>query len=76
MGKLTTKVDFPIDELDMSEFVVSEQKEKPLYTLYAVAQHAGTLYNGHYRAVCRNRKDDKWYCYNDDQVLQVENKLK
>jgi hypothetical protein len=37
MGKLTTKVDFPIDELDMSEFVVSEQKEKPLYTLYAVA---------------------------------------
>lgn len=69
--KLLNKVEFPIEELDLSEFVVSSQKSEPHYTLFAVVQHQGKLSSGHYTASCKNRKNMEWYLYNDDLVFNV-----
>jgi hypothetical protein len=35
-GKIRTPVRFPIVDLDLSRFVSSEQKTKPLYDLFAI----------------------------------------
>ncbi len=32
----------------------------PLYDLYAVSQHSGSIAGGHYVAVCKNAKNGKW----------------
>jgi ubiquitin carboxyl-terminal hydrolase 4/11 len=42
-AKQNTLVDFPIEGLDMSEFVVSKDKppHRPIYDLFAVSNHYG-----------------------------------
>jgi len=67
--KISTFVDFPIDALDMSPYVVSkEQKENAIFDLYAVSNHMGGMGGGHYTAYCRNLSDHKWYCHDDSRV--------
>lgn len=59
-NKQDTFVNFPINGLDMSEFVVSQDSgQKPEYDLFAVSNHYGTLQAGHYTAIALNRK--QWF---------------
>lgn len=37
------------------------------YELYAVSNHSGTVYFGHYTAWCKHYLTNKWYSYNDGQ---------
>ena len=60
---------FPINYLDMKEFIVGPDKEHSIYDLFAVSQHYGGTGFGHYTAVCKNV--DKWYSYNDSSVHQT-----
>ena len=59
-------VDFPINNLDMGEFMIGPDKEHSKYNLFAVSQHYGSTGFGHYTAVCKNF--EKWYSYNDSSV--------
>jgi len=59
--KQNSLVHFPVEGLDMTEFIVSEQvkskkEKKPsiLYDLFAVSNHTGTLSAGHYTALTKN----------------------
>lgn len=65
-------VEFPASELDLSDFVSSQQKEKPIYDLFAKTDHEGKLKCGHYYAVAKNYKDNKWYKFDDEDVLEAE----
>jgi len=39
---------------------------KPIYDLYAISNHSGTLSGGHYTAYCRHpQKTQNWHLYND-----------
>jgi len=69
--KLDVLVDFPIDELDLTPFLLGPQPPVPKYELYAVSNHYGNLGGGHYTAYCKNRKDKKWYLYDDRSVTEV-----
>ena len=40
----------------------------PLYDLYAVVSHHGTMSGGHYTAICRNSRDKKWRKFDDEHV--------
>ena len=40
-AKQNTHVDFPVSEFDMSEFVVSQDSQRPVYDLFAVSNHFG-----------------------------------
>ena len=59
-------IDFPINNLNMGEFMVGPDKSHSKYDLFAVSQHYGSTVFGHYTAVCKNF--DKWYSYNDSSI--------
>ena len=68
-------IDFPINNLNMGEFMVGPDKSHSKYDLFAVSQHYGSILFGHYTAVCKNF--DKWYSYNDSSIhLCSENDTK
>lgn len=71
--KLETKVDFPIKNLDINKYIISEDKNKNIkYDLFAVANHYGSLNFGHYTAICKNSLNDKWYEFNDSMVSEIK----
>ena len=57
-------IDFPLENLDMGKYICGPNKENFKYDLFAVSQHYGSTYGGHYTAVCKNI-DGKWYDYDD-----------
>ncbi len=67
--KIDTLVDFPIIDLDMSNYLIGENKElNNKYDLFAVAHHYGGMGGGHYVASAKNYFDNKWYNFNDSSV--------
>ena len=59
-------VDFPINNMDMKNFICGPDKDNVKYDLFAVNQHYGSCYSGHYTAICKNF--ERWYEYNDSHV--------
>lgn len=71
--KLEDKIVFPINDLDMTPFVVSNElkaSNSMKYDLYAVSNHYGSLSFGHYTAYAKNHETGKWYDYNDSNVSE------
>jgi ubiquitin carboxyl-terminal hydrolase 4/11/15 len=67
-------IDFPIENMDMEEYVEGPEKKKSQYELYAVCQHYGNIYGGHYTSLCKNYFYKKWFLYNDDYVNEFNEK--
>jgi ubiquitin carboxyl-terminal hydrolase 4/11/15 len=63
------EVDFPINNMDLKEFVIGPDKEHSKYDLFAVSQHYGSTGGGHYTAICKN--DGKWFSYNDSSCHET-----
>lgn len=62
-------MDFPVEGLDMSPYVqLKDGDEAPIYDLYAVSNHYGSLNGGHYTAFGFNQLTKKWYDFNDSSV--------
>uniref|UniRef100_A0A673AKU5 Ubiquitin carboxyl-terminal hydrolase n=1 Tax=Sphaeramia orbicularis TaxID=375764 RepID=A0A673AKU5_9TELE len=66
--KLDTVVDFPIRDLNMSEFVCDPKAGPYTYDLIAVSNHYGGMGGGHYTAYGKNKVDGKWYYFDDSSV--------
>ncbi|KAG5267227.1 hypothetical protein AALO_G00219400 [Alosa alosa] len=66
--KLDSLVDFPIRDLDMSEFLINPNTGPCRYDLIAVSNHYGGMGGGHYTAYAKNKDDDKWYYFDDSSV--------
>eukprot|EP01090_Pellita_catalonica_P012063 TRINITY_DN2540_c0_g2_i1.p1 TRINITY_DN2540_c0_g2~~TRINITY_DN2540_c0_g2_i1.p1 ORF type:complete len:625 (-),score=136.51 TRINITY_DN2540_c0_g2_i1:194-2068(-) len=75
--KIDRKVDFPLKNFDMSKFCHAsgsagdddeEKAQPPIYNLFGVSNHSGSLGYGHYTAYCFNKSQDGWYDYNDSLV--------
>lgn len=68
--KLDTLVDFPLSNLDMSRYIISDQSstDQCLYDLIAVANHYGGLGGGHYTAYGKNRETKSWHYFDDSSV--------
>ncbi|XP_022187055.2 ubiquitin carboxyl-terminal hydrolase 2 [Nilaparvata lugens] len=66
--KLTTLVEFPLENLDLSPYTDSSSSSSgaPLYNLVAISKHSGTIMSGHYVAMCR--QNDQWVEFNDERV--------
>ena len=61
------EVEFPINDMDLKEFVIGPDRDKSKYDLFAVSQHYGSTGFGHYTAVCKN--NGQWYSYNDSSCV-------
>uniref|UniRef100_A0A672QAQ2 Ubiquitin carboxyl-terminal hydrolase n=1 Tax=Sinocyclocheilus grahami TaxID=75366 RepID=A0A672QAQ2_SINGR len=66
--KLDTVVDFPIRDLNMSEFVCDPKADPYVYDLIAVSNHYGGMGGGHYTGYGKNKVDGKWYYFDDSSV--------
>ncbi|CAI5795869.1 ubiquitin carboxyl-terminal hydrolase 11 [Podarcis lilfordi] len=81
--KLDTLVEFPVQDLDFSEFVIKPQKDTDptlyKYDLIAVSNHYGGLRDGHYTTFARNKDSGTWFYFDDSSVsavskVQIESK--
>lgn len=65
-SKNSDLVEFPIEGLDMGKYLLDKPDDTEyIYDLYAVSNHMGSLYGGHYTAHCQNSINGKWYYFND-----------
>ncbi|XP_059363007.1 ubiquitin carboxyl-terminal hydrolase 8-like isoform X2 [Carassius carassius] len=69
--KLQTLVDFPLDNLDLSQYVIGPKHNLKKYNLYAVSNHYGGLDGGHYTAYCKNPLKQRWFKFDDHEVSDV-----
>jgi ubiquitin C-terminal hydrolase len=63
-------VDFPLENLNLSKYVIGYKKDSYIYDLYGVCNHSGSVLGGHYTAFVKNA-NGKWYNYNDTSVSEV-----
>ena len=68
-GKNEDFIDFPINDMDMNEFIIGPDKEHSKYDLFAVSQHYGSSGFGKYTAVCKN--NGQWFSYNDSSCSET-----
>ena len=72
LAKINSEVIFTLENLDMKPFFSGFKKTSLTYNLYAVANHYGSPDGGHYTAFRKN-PDNKWYLFNDNSVVEVNN---
>ncbi|KAG1652426.1 Ubiquitin carboxyl-terminal hydrolase 2 [Nymphon striatum] len=66
--KLNSTVNFPINNLDLNPFASDSNKGQNLiYNLYAVSNHSGSTYSGHYTAYCKHPNSGVWHDFNDSK---------
>ena len=65
-------VNFPIENLDLSKYVIGYKSETFVYDLYGIANHSGGVLGGHYTAFVKNA-NGKWYHFNDTLVNEIKN---
>ncbi|XP_038852219.1 ubiquitin carboxyl-terminal hydrolase 15-like isoform X2 [Salvelinus namaycush] len=66
--KLDSQVDFPLGDMEMSEFLIDPNAGPCRYDLIAVSNHYGGMGGGHYTAYAKNKDDNKWYNFDDSSV--------
>ena len=69
--KINTKINFPLNSLDLNKYIISNEKSK-IYDLFAICNHYGNPSQGHYTAYCKSN-DNLWYFCDDEKVEFVEN---
>ncbi|XP_052096420.1 ubiquitin carboxyl-terminal hydrolase 8-like [Mytilus californianus] len=69
--KISSYVDFPVQNLNLDSVVQSPTSTKSKYNLYGISNHYGTMDGGHYTAFCRNPCTKRWYKYDDEQVYDM-----
>ena len=56
-GKLNTEVNFPLENLNLSEHALFDDGKPYIYDLYAVSNHYGSMGFGHYTAFAMNWRE-------------------
>ncbi|XP_030045458.1 ubiquitin carboxyl-terminal hydrolase 8 isoform X2 [Microcaecilia unicolor] len=69
--KLQTYVDFPLECLDLSQYVIGPKNNLKRYNLFAVSNHYGGLDGGHYTAYGRNAAKQRWFKFDDQDVSEI-----
>ncbi|XWS71372.1 hypothetical protein CRYUN_Cryun03dG0133000 [Craigia yunnanensis] len=70
-NKLETYVDFPIDNLDLSNYIGYRNGAlSNRYMLYAVSNHYGSMGGGHYTAFVHHG-GGRWYVFDDSHVYSI-----
>jgi ubiquitin carboxyl-terminal hydrolase 8 len=68
-------IEFPLENLDLSKYVIGYKKEEYKYDLYGICNHSGNVNGGHYTASVKNA-NGKWYHYNDREVSEIKDTSK
>jgi len=63
-------VSFPLENLDLADYVCGYNKNSYVYDLYGVCNHSGSVLGGHYTSFVKNA-NGKWYHFNDTSVSEI-----
>lgn len=70
--KLDTLIEYPVEGLDMSRFLINNLHPPSTYDLISVSNHYGGLGGGHYTAYAKNHQQNRWYYFDDSCVTSCE----
>ena len=72
--KTSSKVIFPIENLNIEPYLSQLHSIKgKRYDLSAISDHKGSCNYVHYIAYCKNSINNKWYEYNDEDIIHFPN---
>lgn len=63
-------VTFPLENFDLTKYVIGYKQDEYIYDLYGICNHSGGVHGGHYTAFVKNA-NGKWYHFNDTDVTEV-----
>ena len=67
-------VDIPLDNVDLTKYVIGYQGGKHKYELYGVCNHGGNVRGGHYTATIKTKQG--WHHFNDRIVTKIKDTSK
>ncbi len=70
--KMENIIDFPLENMDLSRYIQGYNASEYIYDLYAVCNHIGNIFMGHYTSFVK-AANGEWLHYNDQSVEKVEN---
>ena len=73
--KINTKIDFPIENLDLSKYVLGYNAKSYIYDLFGVCNHNGGTTGGHYSAFIKHASN-QWIHFNDNAIERVDDSSK
>ena len=73
--KINTDVEFPMKNFCPKNIQSELHFTNVKYKLYGVIEHIGSYHGGHYVSYCINPLNNKWYFFNDDDVVHIEDKF-
>ena len=71
--KIDSLITFPTNDLDLSNYACKFQPYHPLFDLYAVVNHNGTLTGGHYSSIVKH--GPSWIKYDDSYVIENDENI-
>ena len=73
LTKINNLIEFPLENLNIDNFVLGPKVPKNIYDLFAVSQHSGSNEGGHYASACKNFGN--WYMFDDGAFFNCDNDL-
>jgi ubiquitin carboxyl-terminal hydrolase 8 len=73
--KINVKIDFPIENLDLSRYVLGYNPKTYVYDLFGICNHTGGTNGGHYTAFIKHACN-KWIHFNDNIIEIVDDPSK
>ena len=70
-NKLKNVITFPINDLNLSKYVIGYNPNNYIYNLISIINHSGSCSGGHYYSYVKNF-DNLWYEYNDTLVKPIK----
>ena len=69
--KMEGHIDFPLENLDLSQYIKGYNASHYVYDLYAVCNHIGNIFMGHYTAIVKPNASNEWLHFNDQSVEKI-----
>ncbi len=69
--KINILVNTPINNLDLSKYVIGYDNKSYKYDLFGICNHSGNSLGGHYTSYVKNA-NNKWYIFNDTSVSEIK----
>ena len=63
-------MNIPLENLNLSKYVIGYDKNTYKYDLYGICNHSGGTRGGHYTSFIKNA-NNKWYLFNDTNVTEI-----
>lgn len=69
--KNETNVDFPLENLNLSQYVIGYDRKSYIYDLFGICNHTGNVFGGHYTSFVK-LANNTWWHFNDASTSEIK----